>query len=497
MYAIRDPKAAGFPIDLKGKYPVEKIVIWNYNDPANLNFGLRTIRISYSQDGRIWNTAPERYTLPRGTGENGLPPSLVINRNFYTRYLRIDNVNNYGGSRVGLSAVRVYMGEGWFADPAPDWTALLSNYAGWSGADGFYMANLDGRLDAQGRDLARQNIFLHFSDTLVSSNVNPFTDFRRGVYMPNNTAAVLRGGVPDTTRITFEFPPRTGPGAVITPNPPEPVSFADYGGNLKWYWLGASFVVGDKLYVTAPKFDQRSAGMWGFYSEGCDLARFTIVDGVVDYSSLFIIRDTANRLAGRTLFNTWMLCAGVFVNTEQAGALNPDGYVYFYGYYDIRSHNNRHTIVARAKAEQVEDLFSYEYLLADGTWGDRMTNRPMLLSPYGGTELSVHEIKTGPDRGKFVLVTTPMTIGETVQISVSPSLTEPFTNPQIIFHTDITQSFPYINSFASNAKAHIAISNDRELFISFNVNGDQNFTYGDIYRPRFIRFASVPILDGR
>jgi hypothetical protein len=190
-----------------------------------------------------------------------------------------------------------------------------------------------------------------------------------------------------------------------------------------------------------------------------------------------------------------MLCAGVFVNTEQAGVLNPDGYVYLYGYMDITSHKNRNVFVGRAKASQIEDLYSYEYLMKDGTWEKRMTNNIKLLSPYGATELSVHEIKTGPDKGKFVFVSMPGTMGDTVQISVSSSLTEEFTNPQVIYHTDIIQSFPHASSFASNAKAHTAISNERELFIAYNVNGDEAFKYGDIYRPRYVRFASVPVIQ--
>ena len=49
-----------------------------------------------------------------------------------------------------------------------------------------------------------------------------------------------------------------------------------------------------------------------------------------------------------------------------------------------------------------------------------------------------------------------------------------------------------------NAKAHPALSNDRELLISYNMNGGgwDAFNYGDIYRPRFIRYAQVPLTPG-
>ncbi|MCL2043421.1 MAG: DUF4185 domain-containing protein [Treponema sp.] len=494
MFADRNRKIAGFPIDLKGKYPVEKIVIWNYNGAGNTDWGLRKIRISYSEDGKNWIRTPEVYELPRAGGENNLTPSLVIEKHLYARYLRVDNLGNHGGSRAGLSAIRCYIGEGWFADDLPDWTALFSNYVGWSGSDGFFATSLDGRIYAPDRDPADHFIHFHFGDTKISV-VNPRTDFRRHTYMPYNTAAALHGRFPDSTKITFTWPERNQAGTgIIMPDPPERVTLAG-SDRLKFYWLGPSFVIGEKLYVTAAKIDFITEGAWGFWGEGADLARFDITDNEVDFSSLVIIKDTANRLSNENNQGNWMLTAGVFENTEQAGALNPDGYIYIYGYMDRRFNRFRSLIAARVKADEIENLHSWEYLLENNTWGREMTN-PKILSRFGATEVSVTEIKTGPDRGKFLFVSTPGTIGQTIQISIASSLTEEFTNSQVIYHTDVPQSWPYNRgAFSSNAKVHAAMSNDRELYIAYNVNGDENWTYGDIYRPRYIRFARVPVIQ--
>ena len=42
-----------------------------------------------------------------------------------------------------------------------------------------------------------------------------------------------------------------------------------------------------------------------------------------------------------------------------------------------------------------------------------------------------------------------------------------------------------------NAKAHPALSGPNELLITYNVNGEDCFVYGDTYRPRFLRLVMV------
>ena len=492
----------GFPIDLRGRYPVERIVIWNYNAPGNTNFGLRRIRISVSEDGVRWTATPGTFELPQGTGEDGLPPSLVIETNLWTRYIRIDNLENWGGEFSGLSAVRTFIGEGWFVDYAPDWTAMFSNFYGWGGADGVYMVNLDGRDYDPNRDPQDKRTFVIFSDT-ICGRIDPVTDIRSIVYMPNNTAAIIDGGKPDTTRIRFFYPEQGGATALITPYPLQPVT---HGRGYKYYWMGAPFVIGSHLYIFGLLIDSvEPVRGFGFEQVGVDLVRFDIVDGDVDFSSLVRFNDTTGRLCDIRYGergDRWYFGGAVFKNTVEAGALDPDGYIYIFGYFD-QFNGRRMLVAARVLPQYIEDFYKWEYLQADGTWGDTMYN-PMFLAADIAPEISVHQVRHGPYKGQFFLVFTQMTVGNEIRLFVSPSLTTPFTNfttsfsnQRSIFWHDTTNSVLGRGNNSYNAKAHPAISNARELFISYHINGEDCFRYGDIYRPRFLRFAKVPVLPQR
>jgi hypothetical protein len=477
---------AGFVLDLKGKYPVEKIVIWNYNDKDHTDYGLRTIGISVSDDQKVWTSQGPAYTVPQANGENGLEPSLVIDTSLHARYIRIDNARNWGGASTGLSAVRCYTGLGWFADDAPDWTALFSNYEGWTGADGIYSVNLDGKDYDPARNQVNQKTFFIFSDTMIGS-VDPVTGRRSGTgrSMPSNTYGILSGGKPDAVKMEFTWKTT----ALIAPNPPEAAS---NGGN-KYYWMGDPFVVRGKLYIFALKIDRIEGGL-GFTQVGVDLVSYNITNGAVDQASLQHYNDTSNKLCDVSVQGRkWYLGSAVFENTSEAGALSPDGYIYVYGYHDG---GGRRLFVARVKDTEVEDLSKYQYFSADNTWVDNMDN-PKFLASNIAPEISVHEVKTGSDRGKFYLVYTFNTTGSDIRLGISTSFTEAFDTRTIFIHDTVDAIIgPNNGNNSYNAKAHPAISNDKELFISYNMNGGDwdAFNYGDIYRPRFIRYAQVPVV---
>ena len=498
-----------FIIDLRGMYPIERIVIWNYNAPGSTNYGLRTITVSRSNnalgDSPHW-TSIASGELPQANGQNGLVPSMTIPvNNLHARYIRITG-NNWGGANSGLSAIRVYTGTGWFADFAPDWTALFSNFSGWTGADGIYSVNLDGRQHDPTRNPSNKRTFFIFSDT-ITGNVDPVTDNRpaAGRGMPNNTFATLIGGRPDTTRITFHYP--ASGVQPIAPNPPAQATNPGF----MYYWLGDAFVIGNNLYVFSLLIDRVTGPLGGFQQVGVDLARFNIVDGNIDFASRTLINDGHGRNRDGRLSdisdpnNLWFLGGAVVVNTEEAGAISPDGFIYVFGYND-RPPFHRDLIVARIKAGYLEDFSKFEYLLADGTWSTEPWGPgrpPRIMANHVAPEISVHQVQTGPDRGKFYLVYTHFTITPDIRIAVSPDLTTPFVglpgtdplNPGRIFYHDTMTAIVGTENTTYNAKAHAAISNELELFISYNINGGwPAFNFGDIYRPRFIRFAQVPIV---
>lgn len=95
-------------------YPIGTMLIWNHNvgDPylAELNRGMRDVTVSYSLDATNWLVLGN-YTIPVGTGVNGMPPSLAIPfEGIEAQYVRITaaSVNgNWGATgHHALSEVR-------------------------------------------------------------------------------------------------------------------------------------------------------------------------------------------------------------------------------------------------------------------------------------------------------------------------------------------------------------------------------------------------------
>ena len=479
--------AIDFIVDLKGEYPLSKLVLWNYNDPEHLDWGLQKFRLKISDDCSSWKTIGT-YTLPQGDGSAALAPSLSVAFAEEVRghYIQIEIMSNYGGSRVGLSEISAFLGSGWFCDEVPDYSALFSCYSGWTGADGIYTVNLDGKDYDFDRDPSQKKTFFIFSDTIVST-VDPITKLRSGVYMPNNTNAVLTGGEPDCTKILFNYPKQSEAGAIITPSSPIPATKA---GKLIYYWLGDTFVSGGFLYVFALRIDSVNT-VFGFEQIGVDLARYRIVNGEVDPGSLEIIEDLRSRLCDVSDPKSEFYFGGaVFQSTQAAGALDPDGYVYIYGYNDVEN-AGRKLIVSRVLPENIENFSEYEYLDADGNWVGEVPAKFRHLADDVAPEISISQIQDGPYLGKFLLINTHITNTPVIKASVSDLPYGVFDNKTTVFVHDTCLVIPGSGNNTYNAKAHPALSGRDEIIISYNVNGNDCFKYADIYRPRFLRLATV------
>lgn len=93
--------------DLGNFYEVEKIKLWNANDPAHLDWGLREAAVDYSEDGVNWISGG-KFTLEKGGGHNRYEgqngPDL---KKAVFRYLLITPLSNYGGSCYGFSEMRL------------------------------------------------------------------------------------------------------------------------------------------------------------------------------------------------------------------------------------------------------------------------------------------------------------------------------------------------------------------------------------------------------
>jgi hypothetical protein len=485
MYSQK-ASAIDFLIDLKGQYPVKDLVLWNYNDLKHLDYGLKNFRVKISDDCTTWKVVGN-YTLEKADGSEAMAPSLTIDMgNVQAHYIQIEIMSNYGGDQVGLSEVSAYLGEGWYCDEVPDYTALLSNYKGWTGADGIYTVNLDGQDYNYERDKSEQSTFFLFSDTILSS-VDPKTDLRSGVSMVNNTNAVLSGGYPDPTKMEFCIPTKEGDTANIVPNPSIPATKA---GKEIYYWLGDTFVIGKYLYVYTLRIDSVPT-LFGFEQIGVDLARYEITNKTVNYDSLKIINDDKKQLCNVSNAKSRFYYGGaVYQSTEDAGVINPDGYVYVYGYNDVEN-AGRELIVSRVKPEDIENFDAYEYQDSTGNWSSEVPSEFMYLESDIAPECSVTQIQSGENKGKYLFVWSYLTNSATIKTSISDTPYTPFTNQTTIYTHDTTLTTVGNGNNTYNAKAHPALSGPDELIISYNINGADCFKYGDIYRPRFLRLAEV------
>lgn len=483
--------AFDFQMDLKGEYPLSKLVLWNYNAPEHLEYGLKDIRIRVSDDSNSWKTIGT-YTLPQGTGEAGMVPSLTIDMdNEHAHYVQIEIRSNYGGNRVGLGGALAVMGTGWYCDAAADYTAMFSRYSGWTGGDGVFSVNLDGKDYDSSRDASKQKTFFTFGDTLISE-IDPVTRLRSEVYCPNNTSSILTGAQPDVKKMTYYYPKNEAGCANILPNPPEPTTA--FPSQNKYYWLGDMFVANNKLYIYCWTMDHVDPAISGvaFAHVGVNLAVYDIVNGEPDFNSLRLVNDKQNRLSNISdSKNQWFLGTSVFENTENAGVLNPDGYIYVYGYNDVN--NRRKLIVTRFKEADAENFAAYEYLDKNGNWLNTPPAEFKPLAEDSATECSVSQVRSGPYKGKFLFMNSHLTATPTIKLSISDSPYGVFTDKFTVFSHDTCASTIGVGNNTYNAKAHPSLSGEDELIFCYCINngGQDTFTYADIYRPRFMRLALV------
>lgn len=92
--------------DLGQTYILNKSHIWNTNDPANLDRGLRNVTLDYSLDGLRW-TEYGTFVFSQANGSSTYEgfegPDLA---GIKARYVLLTAEDNYGGACYGLSEIR-------------------------------------------------------------------------------------------------------------------------------------------------------------------------------------------------------------------------------------------------------------------------------------------------------------------------------------------------------------------------------------------------------
>jgi hypothetical protein len=101
-----NPQGHWILYDLTDLYEIDKIKIWNVNDPDHLNWGMKDIRLEYSEDSLIWTTAAD-FKLLQGEGNNRYEGMDWMDVNIpKARYILVTGLSNYGGSCYGLAELK-------------------------------------------------------------------------------------------------------------------------------------------------------------------------------------------------------------------------------------------------------------------------------------------------------------------------------------------------------------------------------------------------------
>ena len=357
---------------------------------------------------------------------------------------------------------------------AKDWSELFLRKSGWFGADGIFAIPQDG-VDSSGAAKNQETVLL-FSDTMIGDVINDST-VKPGFAMIHNSVAILKGGEPKAENIEFYWDTKSSDGSptgIFTPSTP-----ASRPGD--YYWLGDGFVNPSKEYATyifGYRVRDTSLASFGFAEVGNTLIK-------IPKGSKPPYRDQQQMDTPFFLPNAndtyGSFGAGIFANTKEAGAPNPDGYVYVYG---VRG-KAKNVMVARVLPAQFENFSSWTFW--DGTTWNSDINKVANITDRVSNELSVTPLKDG----RYAMVFQTDGIGNTVGLRLSNHPNGPF--GPIIKVWDCPETKINKNFLVYNAKVHSNLSKTNELLISYNVNSFDFFNdikrYPNLYRPRFIRLT--------
>ncbi|MEL7589268.1 MAG: DUF4185 domain-containing protein [Prolixibacteraceae bacterium] len=350
-------------------------------------------------------------------------------------------------------------------EEAPDWTALFNRTSGWFGADGIFAIPLNGKDNTPATD--NTLTMLLFSDTMIGEINND--SLQPGSVMVNNTVAYLRGPEPKENQISFHWAKdSTGkPVALFVPETAQAAK-GDY------YWLGDGFVNTERAnttYIFAYRMRKLDANDdWSFKEMETVLLALPAKSEVPF--------NGQRQIAFPFRFDDGGFGAGIFVNTKEAGAPEPDGYVYVYG---VRGKGKR-LMVARVTPEDFEDFGAWRFWDGEG-WSNDL-NRVAYIASNVSNELSVSAL---PD-GRYALVYQAGGMSSTVCLRLGETPCGPFGAETSVWECKEGQQK---NIFTYNAKAHPHLSAPGELLISYNVNAFDFFNEikarPNLYRPRFIK----------
>jgi hypothetical protein len=370
----------------------------------------------------------------------------------------------YGQKIKDLTSVKFSVAE------APEWSDLLKRESGWFGGDGIYTIPFNG---VEGRQAnARDSVLFIFSDTMVGEIKG--NTLVPGYKMIHNSVAILNGNAPLKNQMKFYWDKdeKGDAGPVFIPRTPH-TDPSDY------YWLGDGFVnqaLGNSIYIFGYRVRNVSTGAFGFKEVGNTLIKIPAggkppFKNAGQMDTPFFLTDKKG--------DSGSFGAGIYVNTKQAGALHPDGYIYVYGVKGIA----KNLLVARVLPKEFENFNKWNYWNGKAWVGDMHAAADVINGV--SNELSVSAL---PD-GRYALVFQLGGMSTTVGMRIGASPRGPF--GPIIKLWDCRPDLIEKTFVVYNAKAHPSLSKPGELLISYNVNSIEFIkdltVHPNLYRPRFIR----------
>ncbi|WBB61833.1 DUF4185 domain-containing protein [Streptomyces sp. WMMC500] len=356
------------------------------------------------------------------------------------------------------------------ASPADDWTHLFDR-AGrsdtWLGADGIYSTPLNEAQSFGGADAASRTFFV-FSDTILGS-AEPSGALGNSAYQ-NHSSAVLTGDTPDPDRIGFRYGHKASGSTA-------------QGDNLFGYtaWMQGALTVDDNVYVFGIPFD----GDWK--PRQVDLITVPVRGGAPDYAA-FTRKAALPQMYHRNADHLYDYGIGVLNNSAEAGAPNPDGYLYLYGYRDALTGgqaNRKDLIVSRVPRAEFPDLGGLRYWDGSGWSGAVEDSAPLVRDV--STEASVTPVTSGPHRGRYLAVYTRNVQSPDMMYALGDSPAGPFSEPVRFYTAPEFEGTGPGQRYTYNAKAHPSLSEPGELLVTYNVNRMGGAGNTNDYRPRFLR----------
>lgn len=357
-------------------------------------------------------------------------------------------------------------------EAVPEWSSLFRRNSGWFGGDGIFALVRSGKETLGAAE--KEEALIWFSDTMLGEIKED--SLQPGFKMINNSIAVLKGGIPEASAVQFHWDTDNegNPKSLFEPQTPA-TSSGEY------YWLGDGFVntaKNNNIYLFGYRIKNiPNQAVFGFKEMGNTL--IIIPEGQQPPFKGKRQVDIPFYL-NRPVDSVGSFGAGVLVNTSEAGAPKPDGYVYIYGCKG----QNKQIIVARVLPADIESFDQWRFWNGSNWVADANAVQP--IASQASNEMSV----TPLEDGRYIMVFQREGISTKVGIRLGSSPNGPF-GPIINIYdvSDDLKDSP--NFFPYNAKAHPVLSKPGELLISYNINSFDFFndilSFPQLYRPRFIR----------